>query len=113
MYKIDEDNGWNDWVQLTFVRSNDYDKDVLYESHMVALGAIAKQRSKKAIIGGIGAYLVDRGYIKYYLVCWSCQPYQATADEEITQDSETFWVREGEWLCKGYWLNNIPSARNW
>ena len=96
MYKIDENHGWNDWVQLSFLRSNNCDEDQLYESHLVALGAIAEQMSKKAIIGGNGAYLVKAGYIKYYLVQWSCNPYQATTDQQVIQDTETFWVRNGE-----------------
>ena len=70
--------------------------------------------ARKAGPGAIGAYLCDgESHIKYYLIGWTGEPYQAKADEEIMQDGQTFHVCEGEWLCKGTWLYSVPEARNW
>ena len=43
MYKIDENNGWNDWVQITFQISDECDQDQFIDSQLEALGAFQKE----------------------------------------------------------------------
>jgi len=117
MYKIDENNGWNDWEQIIFQISDECDKDQFIDSQLEALGGITKRMSevaRKADPGAIGAYLCNgECHIKYHLIRWTGEPYQVPADEEIMQDGQTFHVCEGEWLCKGTWLYSVPEACNW
>ncbi|EJK77427.1 hypothetical protein THAOC_00744, partial [Thalassiosira oceanica] len=71
------------------------------------IGFVMSLQAKK---GQIGAYVVDDENYDYYLVEFDSDPYQAERTETITLDGESFDVREGEWICKGRWLDRLPNT---
>ncbi len=56
-----------------------------------------------------GAYLVD-DRIKYYLVQWMSEPWIVEGENLETAGGI---ARNGEWVCKGVWLNNVARAPRW
>jgi hypothetical protein len=48
--------------------------------------------------------------MKYYHVQWTLDPW-IVKDEPLETDGGV--AREGEWVCKGLWLNDINCAPCW
>ena len=65
--------------------------------------------AENIVLGKFGAYLVDN-VIKYYLVQWM-RDLWIVKDGPLDTDGGV--AREGEWVCKGLWLNNVPRASCW
>ena len=61
------------------------------------------------VISQSGAYLVD-DTMKYYLVQWTSEPWKV---EGGSLETDGGVAREGEWVCKGLWLNDIDRAPRW
>jgi len=61
------------------------------------------------VIGQYGAYLVDNT-MKFYLVKWTSEPWKVE-DGSLEMDGGV--AREGQWVCKGLWLNDVDRAPRW
>ena len=65
------------------------------------------------VAGNKGAYAADDDDYKYYIVQWKDRPYQAERDEIIVIGNYEFPVCEGDWLCRGVWLEKLIGGKNW
>jgi hypothetical protein len=65
--------------------------------------------AKQIRIGMYGAFFVD-DRIRYYLVWWTCDPWLV---ENGLLETDGGLAREGEWVCKGVWMNDINRAPRW
>ena len=65
--------------------------------------------AKQIRIGMYGAFFVD-DRIRYYLVWWTCDPWLV---ENGLLETDGGLAREGEWVCKGVWMNDINRAPHW
>ena len=61
------------------------------------------------VISQYGAYLFD-DRMKYYLVQWTSDPWKV---EGGSLETDGGVAREGEWVCKGLWLNDVDPAPRW
>jgi len=68
---------------------------------------------KSVVAGNKGAYMADDNNYKYYIVQWKDRPYQAERDEIIVIGNNEFPVYEGDWLCRGVWLEKLIGGKNW
>ena len=49
-----------------------------------------------------------------YIVRWEGDPWQATSDGSEVVDGETYTWTQGDWLCRGAWLQKLSGGgRNW
>ena len=65
--------------------------------------------AKEIRIGMYGAYLVD-DRMRYYLVRWTSDPWLV---ENGSLETDGGLAREGEWVCKGVWMNDRNRAPRW
>ena len=61
------------------------------------------------VMSQYGAYLVD-DTMKYYLVQWTSEPWKV---EDGSLETDGGVAREGEWVCKGLWPNDVNRAPRW
>ena len=63
------------------------------------------------MIGNYAADLVnDNDKMKYYLFWWTSDPW-IVMNGPLQTDGGV--ARDGEWVCKGVWLNDVPRAQRW
>jgi hypothetical protein len=101
--------GWNDWRKINFHKGRDCDNDDHERAQQWTLNKIGKRMAEQIVVSRYGAYLVN-DTIKYYLVQWTLDP-RIVKDESLETDGGV--ARQGEWVCKGLWLNNINCAPCW
>ena len=107
MYK-----GFNDWKEISFERTAKCDGDELIDSHAFTLRGIG-QRMKNCIVNdGFGAYHADGKY-SYFLVKWAEEPWQIESDCVMKCGAEHCQLFEGDWVCRGKWLDYIPYGNHW
>ncbi len=73
------------------------------------LKSIGGRMAKQIRIGKYGAYIVD-DRIRYYLVRWTSNPWLV---ENGSLEIDGGLAKEGEWVCKRVWMNNIKRAPHW
>jgi hypothetical protein len=95
--------GWNDWTKINFRKGRDCDIDDLLGAQQWTLNKIWERMAEEIVIGKYGAYLVDDD-MKYYLVQWTSDPW-IVKDGLLETDGGV--AREGEWVSKGLWLNDV------
>ena len=106
--------GWNDWKTISFEPDVTCDGEELQYSLSMPIKAVAERMAKGINVGGYGAYLVeDDPKTKYYLVKWTEEPRQVEADGYETCGEDEYYLQEGDWVCKGVWLNYVPRAQFW
>ena len=98
--------GWNDWRKVNFPKGKDCDMDDVVGGKQWTLNKMGERMAEKITIGKYGAYLVD-DKMKYYLVQWTSKPWIV---EDGPMETDGGVAREGEWVCKGFWLNNVGRA---
>jgi hypothetical protein len=101
--------GWNDWRTIVFRKGKDCKVNELLVAQQWTLHKISARTAEQIVPGKFGAYLVD-DVIKYYLVRWTTVPW-IVRDGPLDTDGGV--AREGEWVCKGLWLNDVPCALSW
>ncbi|EJK64880.1 hypothetical protein THAOC_14335, partial [Thalassiosira oceanica] len=106
--------GYNDYNVVELIQNTkEFDEEDFADGNEFTLDTIGFVMSLQAKKGQIGAYVVDDENYDYYLVEFDSDPYQAERTETITLDGESFDVREGEWICKGRWLDRLPNTTKW
>jgi hypothetical protein len=101
--------GWNDWTKVEFRKGKECDVDDLVAAQQWTLNNVGARMAEKILVGKYGAYLVD-DVMKYYLVRWTSEPWIVM---DGPMDTDGGVAREGEWVCKGLWLNEVPRAARW
>jgi len=103
--------GWNDWRKINFRKKKDCDADEHKRAQQWTLNKIGERMAALVVVGQYGAYLylVD-DTIKNYLVKWSSEPWKV---EDGSLETDGGVAREGEWVCKGLWLNDVDRAPRW
>ena len=101
--------GWNDWRQINFHKKKDCDTDEHERAQQWTLNKIGERMAELIVISQYGACLVD-DRIKYYLAQWTLGPWKV---EDGSLETDGGVAREGEWVCKGLWLNDVDHAPRW
>ena len=101
--------GWNDWRKINFRKKKDCDVDEHERAQQWTLNQIGERMAELIEISQYGAYLVD-DRMKYYLVQWTLDPWKV---EGGSLETDGGVAREGEWVCKGLWLNDVDRAPCW
>ena len=123
MMQIFDDNGQatgdgcNDWKFGWFEPRADCEMDQYNASKSDTLGEIRKLIRVKFFAGNFGAYCIanDPNY-PFYIVDWIGETWQVDINEEseeIIIGSQKFVVHEGDWICRGIWLQKLDGTRNW
>ena len=68
--------------------------------------------NEHSIVGeGYGGYAVDDGKLCQYMVQWLCEPWQIKNDEIVTVENVDYSLYKNEWVCRGLWLDCVPSTK--
>ena len=106
--------GYNDWGLGWFETRKDCSLDQYHGSKADTMHTVGKTYSTQISQGNFGAYCIaNYPAYPYYVVEWLGEPWIAQKSEVISIGEETFTVHEGDYLCKGIWLEKIKGARNW
>jgi len=101
--------GRNDWRKINFRKKKKCNVDEHERAQQWTLNQIGERMAELIVISQYGAYLVD-DKMKYYLVQWTLEPWKV---EDGSLETDGGVAREGEWVCKGLWLNNVDCAPCW
>ena len=112
--KIPTGKGYNDWRFGEFVEKKESD-NLQYNAALRDMNIRTGERiSKEIVVGNIGVYMVsDPEASDMYLVEWSSEPWMASEDGEEIIDGELYRWRQGDYLCRGNWLDKLFGVRNW
>ena len=58
-----------------------------------------------------GSYAVDDGEYRYYMVRWTCEPWQVKEDAIVEVENASYLLFQNEWVCQGIWLDCFPSTK--
>ena len=106
--------GYNDWKYGEFVEKKESD-NLQHNAVLRDMNIRTGERfSKEIVVGNIGVYMVsDQKVSNMYLVEWSCEPWMANEDGGEEVDGELYRLRQGDYLCRGNWLDKLIGTRNW
>ena len=105
--------GYNDWRYGSFVQRKD-SNNVQFHAALRDMNIKTGERySKDVVEGNIGAYMVSDLQTPVYLVEWKGEPWMAEEDGQENVDGHVYRWRQGDFLCRGYWLDKLAGARNW
>jgi hypothetical protein len=112
LYKIDNNEGWNDVHILTFQPQDDCDVVELDKTLVHTLMELGKPISRSIVVGGIGAYAVD-DIDSYYLVKWIEEPREVEEDGIVMVEEVPVMLFKGDWSCRGKWLDKVVWEKIW
>ena len=101
----------NNWRIIDLVKGEKADEEeveTLFESVLQDMDAMMVQDINEGEVSAICTW--DDETEGYYLVKWTENP--VMAEEEMTLEDGTV-VKEGQYLCKGIYLYEVPGGRHW
>ena len=110
LYKIDNDEGWNDVRILIFQPQVDCDVEESEETLVHTLLELCKTIPRGVVVGRIDAYAVN-GIDWYYLVGWIEESHAVKVDEIVMVEDAPMMLFKGEWICEGKWWDKVSRAK--
>ena len=98
--KRGDDRGWNGWSILSFEGAKGYEKDDHDEMTSHTVECIATLNARLVTVGNWGSYAVDDGEYRYYMVRWTCEPWQIKEDEIATVENISYSLFQNKCVCK-------------
>lgn len=113
---FDSSKDYNSWKIIDLVDDKTSDREQHKLGMMVSMADYGETVASGVVEGSFGAYIVadDPGY-DYYMCQWEGSPFKVEKDELIVpgEGEDAVQVYEGDWICRGVWLEKLPDARNW
>ena len=110
IFRRGDDRGWNGWSILSFEGARGYEKDAHDEMTAHTVECIATLNARLVKVGNCGSYAVDDGEYRYYMVRWTCEPWQVKEDEIVKVENTSYSLFQNEWICRGRWFDCVPST---
>ena len=109
--KNNGETGYNDWKLVEIIpKPKGYKEEDADARKAVTIAGVGKRMAELVEIGGYGAYPVDDERYEYYVVKWTGLPYEVEENISVPLGNETFYLRKGETVCKGVWLEKVPRT---
>ena len=101
----------NDWIIIDLVKGEKADKEeieTMYDSVLQKMEGMMVQELEEGQVSALGTS--DEETEGYYLVKWTENPVMAEEDTEL--EDGTF-IKQGQYICKGIYLYEVPGANHW
>jgi hypothetical protein len=103
--------GHNDWEVVAIRAGENTGDDQMEDVYATVLESIADVMASEIEQGKIGA--VSNVDNTYYVLQWTSLPYRIEGDQFLTEYNPPIHVKDGELVCEGKYLEELPRANKW